>query len=144
MISLGSSFVQSSCVKRKLDLKLYQKPLELGDLVYQLDTSAKTGESRKLKPVYIGPMVVSRVISPILYQVEGKRRSVVLHHDRLRKCLDRDIPLWVQRRRHQILDLDLPLPPAEEDDIDLALLDLAEDDTNVDNDAEFDPNQEPE
>ena len=112
--------------KRTYDIKLYQKPYELGDLVYKLDTSTKVGESKKLRPVYTGPLVVSKVISPILYQVEARKKSFVLHHDRLRKCSDRDIPLWLRRRRHQVLNLEIPLPPVDEDDIDLSLLDLAE------------------
>jgi transposase InsO family protein len=96
--------------KRTHDLKLQQRPFSVGDLVYKLDSASSPGMSRKLKPVYVGPLVVSEVISPLLYRVEGRRRSQVLHHDRLRFCNDRAIPMWARRKRHVILNLDSTLP----------------------------------
>ena len=96
--------------KRTYDLKLAQRTFQVGDLVYRLDSASSAGESRKLKPVYVGPLIVSEVISPLLYRLEGRQRSQVLHHDRLRYCADRSIPMWVRRKRHEILDLDSTLP----------------------------------
>jgi transposase InsO family protein/predicted aspartyl protease len=96
--------------KRTYDLKLRQHVFQIGDLVYRLDSASSPGESRKLKPVYIGPLIVSEVLSPLLYRVEGRRRTQILHHDRLRVCEDRVIPMWVRRKRHEILNLDTTLP----------------------------------
>lgn len=127
----------------------------MGDLVYRLDSTSVTGQSRKLKPIYVGPLVVTKVISPILYQLEDRKRTYVLHHDRLRYCDDRSIPLWIRRKRHQILDqtaalndtidLESSRIPATQDDqsqtadqyIQLPLL-ADEDDFNLQ--SLFDPN----
>ena len=63
-----------------------------------------------------GPYVISKVISPILFEVADKRKSFVLHHDRLKPCEDRSIPLWLRRKRSKILnDLDQEDPENEDD-----------------------------
>ncbi len=101
--------------KRTYDLKLVQKAFQVGDLVYKLDSAASPGETRKLKPVYIGPFLVTEVLSPLLYRVEGRRKSQVLHHDRLRFCGDRFIPMWIRRKRHELLDLDATIAYDEDE-----------------------------
>ena len=62
------------------------------------------GLSSKLKPIYSGPFLVVRVLSPVLYRIEGRKGSRVAHHDRLRICEDRVIPLWMRRKRHAFLN----------------------------------------
>lgn len=75
----------------------------VGDIVLKLDSSCKVGQSKKLQPVYKGPLVVEDRLSPCLYRVQGRRRSEVLHHDRLRPATLRELPHWLRRRRHQLL-----------------------------------------
>ena len=77
-----------------------EQRFEAGDLVYKLDTATKIGVTTKLKPVYVGPYLVTRAISPILYQIEGRRSSNVIHQDRLKLCRDRNVPLWMSRKLH--------------------------------------------
>ena len=100
-------------------MKLVEHPYEKGDLVYFLQSATLKGESKKLKPVYHGPVVISEVLSPVLYRVELRKRSTVMHHDRLKKCVDREVPLWVRRKRHQILEEDLPLPNSQYFNVDI-------------------------
>jgi len=107
--------------KRYYDQTVAERSFEPGDLVYKLDTATKVGLSTKLKPVYDGPYLVTAVKSPVLYQIEGKRKAQVVHHDRLRICEDRSIPFWVRRKRHKFLfptedGAELPL----EEDMELA------------------------
>lgn len=92
--------------KKTYDRKLLEKTFEKGDLVYLLGGVAKVGESRKLQEVYSGPFLVVDVLSPILYRIEGKKgkRRQVVHHDRLRICKDRDVPLWARREQQRVLD----------------------------------------
>ena len=59
----------------------------------------KVGLSRKLCPLFVGPYIVKAVLPHDLYRVEGQRKEV-MHHDHLRRCEDRAIPFWVQRKRH--------------------------------------------
>ena len=94
-----------------------EQRFEAGDLVYKLDTTTKIGVTTKLKPVYVGPHLVTRAISPILYQIDGRRSTDVIHQDRLKLCRDRNVPLWMRRKRHQFLDTDavvrLPVDPED-------------------------------
>lgn len=101
--------------KRTYDVRTRQRAFEVGDLVYRLNATVKKGVSRKLEPVYVGPLLVTEVISPVLYRVEGRKKSTVMHHDRLRICEDRFIPLWIRRRRHHLLALDATLHYDEEE-----------------------------
>ena len=79
---------------------------EIGDFVYRLNSASKTGESKKLKPVWIGPLVVIDVINPVLFWVKDRKKEYVLHHDRLKRCEDRSIPFWLRKLCHNLLDLD--------------------------------------
>ena len=74
------------------------------------------GESKKLKPIWIGPLVVTAVINPVLFRVKDRKKEYVLHHDRLKPCEDRVVPLWLRRMRHNMLDLDKSSPFPEKCD----------------------------
>ena len=63
-------------------------------------------------------MVVAR---PPLYTIQNRKKSKVIHHDRLKPCEDSSFPLWFQRKRHILLNVistqgeetleeDFPLP----------------------------------
>ena len=41
--------------------------------------------------------MVTEVISPVLYCVRGPKRDSVTHHDRMKICSGRDVPLWLRR-----------------------------------------------
>ena len=58
--------------KRDYDMKLKVDSYEVGDIVYVIDSAKKVGVSPKLQPVWKGPYVISRVISPILFVVAGR------------------------------------------------------------------------
>ena len=60
---------------------------EIGDIVYVLYLARKIGLSPKLQPAWKGPYVISKVLSPILFEVADKK-IFVLHHDRLKPCED--------------------------------------------------------
>ena len=90
--------------QRDYDLKLKVNTYEVGDLVYVLDTARKVGLSPKLQKVWKGPMLVVEAISSILFRVANRKKSFVLHHDRLKPCEDREIPLWLKRKRNAILN----------------------------------------
>ena len=79
--------------------KLRHTSFDIGDLVYTINASIPVGCSRKLQPVLKGPFVVTKSLSPSLYVVRDRRKNMVLHHDRLRLCEDREVPHWVHRVR---------------------------------------------
>ena len=84
--------------------------------MYVLDSARKISTSPKLQPVWKGPYVIFKVSSPILFEVTDKRKSFVLHHDRLKPCEDHSIPLWLRRKRSKFLNnLDQEDPENEDD-----------------------------
>jgi hypothetical protein len=92
--------------KSTYDVRAKQTSFDRGDLVYKLNVAVRKGQSRKLEQIYVGPFLVTEVLSPILYRIEGRRKSMVAHHDRLRICEDRVVPIWMRRKRHDFLSLD--------------------------------------
>ena len=96
--------------KRTYDLKLAERSYEEGDLVYKLEAACKPGQSRKLAKVWSGPHLITKKLSAVLYKIKGRRRECVAHHDRLKPCKDRFIPMWMRRMRHNVLDLDATIP----------------------------------
>jgi hypothetical protein len=104
--SLARNELHSQLQRRKTlyDRNRHSTTYNVGDMVYVLNSASKKGQSRKLQPIYCGPYIVSHVISEVLYQIEGRRRRnhQILHHDRLRLCIDRDVPLWARRRRTEL------------------------------------------
>ena len=101
--------------KRTYDLHLHERSYEKGDLVYQRNEAGQVGQSRKLQPIFVGPVLVTQVLSPVLFRVENRKRSYVLHHDRLIPCKDRVIPLWIRRKRHDLLGDDTTLDEDDEE-----------------------------
>jgi transposase InsO family protein len=91
--------------KRDYDLRLHERHFHLGDPVYLRDSSTKVGVSKKLRPPWAGPYIVSEVEHP-LYRIESGKKAWRVHHDRLKLCRDDDLPLWLKRRRHILLEKD--------------------------------------
>ena len=45
---------------------------------------------------------MTQVISSVLYRIANLKRSMVAHHDSLKLCSDRDLPIWLLRKRHEL------------------------------------------
>ena len=89
--------------KRDYDALTPIRERNVGDLVYFRNSSTVVGQSKKLPPVWKGPLIAIEVISTLMYRLASRNRESVKHHDQLRICEDRDIPLWVRRKRHMVL-----------------------------------------
>ena len=90
--------------KRDYDVKSFVRTYEEGDLIYKVDDSTEIGVSKKLRSPWVGPYLITKVLSPELYLVRGRKSKDVLHHDKLMKCEDREIPICMRRLRNQFLD----------------------------------------
>ena len=88
--------------KRDYDRRILENQYSIGDLVYRLDFSTKIG-AKALQPVWLGPYVVEHC-EPPLYWLRGRRRRGVWHHDKLKLCQDRDLPLWLRRLRRKVFN----------------------------------------
>ena len=71
-----------------------------------MNAVSKKGECKKLKPIWIGPLLVIEVVTPVLYKVKDHCREYILHHDKIKLCEDHAIPMWLWQLRHRIMDLD--------------------------------------
>jgi hypothetical protein len=91
--------------KRDYDVHPVQAKYQVGDVIMLYDFSSKMGQAKKLKPMWLGPFVVSAVVTPTLIKISSLKRDWLVHHDRLKPCHTVDLPLWVQRRRHALLDI---------------------------------------
>ena len=87
--------------KRTYDVKARVHKYDVGDLVYRWNSARR--KSRKLCPIFIRPYLVTEVISAALYRVQDRRKTMVFHHDKLKRCEDRNIPIWIRRKRQQLL-----------------------------------------
>jgi hypothetical protein len=84
------------------DLRSNERSFNVGDLVHLLDTSRKIGQCPKLNPVWKGgPYVVGKKMGPVLYQIQDRKSSKVVHHDRFKAYLSDCIPLWVTKVRRE-------------------------------------------
>ena len=90
--------------KKVYDKKLHHRLYSVGDLVYKLDQSTKVGESKKLRPILQGPYLVTGIRSPSLYWIADRRKTYLVHHDKLFLCKARDIPFWLRRKRNELLN----------------------------------------
>ena len=92
--------------KRSHDVRLKVSHFEVGDVVYQIDSSTKIKHCNKFHSIFKGPYLVVEVHSPILFKIKNRKRETVVHHDRLKPCKDRNLPIWLKRMRHNLLQLD--------------------------------------
>ena len=84
--------------KKDYDTRLSQNKLSLGMLVYKLKPV-----HRKLETAWTGPYVVVGILSSVVYKIQNKYSTEVIHHDRLRPCHSKDIPKWAKALRSKTL-----------------------------------------
>ena len=73
------------------------------------NSAFKPGLNRKLCPLFNGPYLVVEVKSPYIYRVVDQKRSMILHHDKMRVCETRTVPYWVRRKRHDLHGESMPV-----------------------------------
>lgn len=76
-------------------------------MFYVLDSSTKIGQSQKFRSPWKGPFLMIDCRLP-LYTVKDQKKEQVLHHDRLKLCQDRSIPMWLRRMRNEHLQVETP------------------------------------
>ncbi|XP_033101305.1 uncharacterized protein LOC117104554 [Anneissia japonica] len=82
-------------MKKNYDLRVLKRPYKRGDRVYILDNSTPKGKCKKLCPPWKGPGVIIDVITPCLFRVQLRNKVMILNHDKLKPCLDRQLPKWL-------------------------------------------------
>ena len=74
----------------------------MGDAVLLINSASKVGESKKLQPIWLGPYLITEKLSPVTYRLVNRKREWVVHYNRLKLCLDDELPIWLRRRRDQV------------------------------------------
>ena len=87
--------VTQANMKRDYDLKASTRPYSVGDPVYVLDSATVKGRCKKLSPVWMGPGLIVRKLSDLVYEIKIRQRLVTINHDRLKPCLDSKLPKWI-------------------------------------------------
>jgi hypothetical protein len=87
--------------KRQKDLYNQQsrdQHFQPGDSVLILNEARKVGESKKLQPLYIGPVVVMKKINGLVYrvQMDQKGNQKCLNVDKLKKYEGDNHPPWIE------------------------------------------------
>ena len=60
--------------------------------------------------------------NPPLYKIQDrKHRNFTIHHDRLKACQDRVIPIWLRRHRNEVLNIDYSFVESDPEDSMLGL-----------------------
>ena len=72
------------------------------DVGYRFNRSIVLGQSKKIQPIWSGPWIVIQVISSVLHRIANPKRYMVAHHDSLKLCSDRDLPIWLLRKRNEL------------------------------------------
>jgi hypothetical protein len=86
-------------------VRTYEATYQVGDVVYLANSAVKIGQSKKFSPLWKGPVVVTEVFSPVLYEVSSTTKIWTVHHDRLRPCHDDPLPPWIVRKRNALLGI---------------------------------------
>lgn len=84
-------------MKRNYDLRVLERAYQEGDVVYVLDTASIKGKCRKLRPPWRGPGVIRNKITPYLYRIQMTNKVIVVNHDKMKPCTDRQIPAWITK-----------------------------------------------
>ena len=84
-----------------------RKKYSVDDAVHRFNRSIVLGQRKKLQPIWSCPWIVTQVISSVLYRIANRKRSMVAHHDSLKLCSDRDLPIWLMRKRHEMTGEDI-------------------------------------
>lgn len=103
--------------RKTYDVRAREHSYGVGDLVYVKDDTKKKGWSPKLQAPWQGPLIVSACRGPVLYEIQGRKRSKIMHHDRLKPYDSDMVPAWAKRLRSQVLQRsqDPATQPPEED-----------------------------
>ena len=81
---------------------MLQREFQVGDLVYVLDSATTKGVNKKLTAPWKGPAVVITKLTPYLYWKRDRKAETVVNHDRLKRCNDREVPLWASRFKKRV------------------------------------------
>ncbi|KAJ8017967.1 hypothetical protein HOLleu_44301 [Holothuria leucospilota] len=98
---MAQEYLQKAGTKQKKfhDRRTSDQVFNKGDFVWLMNSNKKKGLSPKLRRKWIGPGLILKRVTDVVYRVKmgPKRRPQVVHCDRLKPYLGDDPPLWLIR-----------------------------------------------
>ena len=90
--------------KKDYDVKAKRCAFKKGDAVYFLNEGpAPKGKSKKLGPVWSGPGLIVRVITPYLFVIRlSNITEKTMNHNKLKLCHDTNLPGWLVKIQKQL------------------------------------------
>lgn len=86
-------------MKRDYDIRIHESQYKEGDCVYILEKATKKGQNPKLQPIWKGPGFIMTRLSPYVYRVRLEKTVMVVNHDRIKMCTDKDFPRWLKEAK---------------------------------------------
>ena len=85
--------------KRNYDKNGYGTSYNVGDVVLLYNPKKKKGLSPKLFRRWEGPFLVIGKLSDVTYRIQKSvnAKGVVVHHNRLKRFENDEIPVWMQK-----------------------------------------------
>ena len=99
--------VELKRMKQNYDLKMHTQTYRRGDIVYCINKSVTKGQSSKLKPVWSGPHLIVRALTPYTFKIRiQNREEKVVNHDSIKLCTDRktSLPNWIVKEQKVITE----------------------------------------
>lgn len=80
-------------LKKDHDTRLTKNNYKTGSLVYKLDKTIQ----HKFKSPWVGPYMITKILSPVVFEIRCRSRKEVVHYDRLKPC-NEETPDWAKAR----------------------------------------------
>jgi hypothetical protein len=84
--------------KRGYDTQLKEQIYRPGDLVFRHNPNTK-----KLETPWLGPLVVMKKLSDVVYRLVNRKKSIVIHHDQLKPYPCEFVPGWARKVQRSLL-----------------------------------------
>jgi hypothetical protein len=68
--------------KRDHDTRISEHKYQVGSLVFKLDKAI----NKKFRSPWVGPYTITKIISPVVYEITKRNIKEVIHFDRLKPC----------------------------------------------------------
>ena len=99
--------VQLKRTKKDYDARKYEEKLTVGDPVYCLNHEVRKGKSEKLRPIWKGPGLIIKALSPHLFVVRfnnQEKKDMIINHDEMKKCNNgpESFPKWMKKQMQSI------------------------------------------
>ena len=79
------------------DTRIHQHKYILGQTVMK-----RSHKTSKFQSPWVGPYVITKVLSDCLYVIAGRCKTYAIHHDSLRPCSVETCPRWAQKLHREL------------------------------------------